>query len=909
MCEQYCNISKYGNDGRRDKWVQGVHTCPKARQVFYATMRKKGIDYRLHSELMELLHSRSKCFECDEPPTVDILWANGKGRCWFCSKHFEEWKKKKNDMSDTGTNEGDINKVYKVKDGEVPERWRDWNSKIESDDVDPLKPQIFPEAVETYIKDIKALSNSELEYYHALSHSNKPELFSDWCKIHWKVSTEMLRRDYPYMFRENSHCDRIVEWTIKDWKTYRPKNVNDSVLRDDWRIVNAWWKNILAKGQKMKSKQFENFNLERQKEIVKSLMTSIRKEMVHRGWEPQKLIELPQEKSDPHTEKTEPEVTEYPSPKGFPAKKQSLSWEEISEKGYITIGDVLGSLPDQMIVRDTREKPMSIYLVGEIVNHKRIPINNNVDILFKADNIDPKLMSNFQSSLPDWLSERINPVINKDGPQTEHSLLIYEPGNIFLHPPRISDSITLGKAFVGLKAKSGFHKYEFWDINEAYNKAVSQYMNKGLIVDKKYDGRRFHIHYDKLKNIFKIITEDRQRDRSEALPFLSKEIKSFLENKEIRNVILDSEAVAYNCRGKSVKDKEELCDFIDRENTVWLNDGPVSQEQEESVVFHIHDILYLNDKATNELGYSDRQKLFNTLIGEGTTHLKSVESTKVCNIKEFVSAVERMRSSHGSEGVIVKLSDSKYRIKYSGENRTGEWIKIKNLKELDVMVWDRVPVKKKGTGELTGAFRYLSLFEIPEQEKNKFRPNDVIEYQGKTYVKIGLTYATNERNQRGDIINVRQVRVRKNLDKDGKVFYTWMFPYYAGKRTDKKEPDTLTIVDRLERIGTKPLERKSLEIWYNNLFQEQLTCHGILSTITDEKLEDYLDNDNVTIALKKCPFFEKEKLCPFKSKFEGVYLTRVLEEDLELSVDCRFTDMFLCGYLKKYYYPHNVIEV
>jgi len=52
MVKQYCT-SKYGAGGRKDKPVQGVSTCPKARQVFYATMNKRGIDYTLELGLSE----------------------------------------------------------------------------------------------------------------------------------------------------------------------------------------------------------------------------------------------------------------------------------------------------------------------------------------------------------------------------------------------------------------------------------------------------------------------------------------------------------------------------------------------------------------------------------------------------------------------------------------------------------------------------------------------------------------------------------------------------------------------------------------------------------------------------------------------------------------------------------------
>jgi len=965
MVSQYCT-SKYGADGRRDKYVQGIHTCPKARQVFYAKMRKEGIDYRL-SELLELLHSRIKCFECNQPPTIDVLWAEGMARCWFCDKHFEEWKKKKFKINDQVVTYGsEINKVRKVKDGEVPKKWSDWYKlSLDTLDIDPLKPKIFPS------KKIEEMSNIELEYVHALVHSIKPKLFTKECGLHYKIVKEMTKRNYLHMFKEGYLCDRIIEWGIKDWKTYNPKNISDAVLRDDWRIVHAWMKLVCQKGKKLESIQFKEYSLEQQKKIIGDLRDKIRKEMIERGWQPKKLsFKLPSgmniEDIDPPfimnlkdkdlislykflhqeykkrgkvtedisnanifiglelvrrrlynknkidddlTKETELEIREYPTPEGFPRKEQSLEWKEIEKRGYITLEDVLSVLPDQLIIKGTVEKPVSIYLIGRIVNVKKVPLDHDIDVLFKTEFIDPKLLYSFYASIPVWLSKILHPVPDINGPEIGNAILIYEPGNYFSHPSRLSFSIKVGRSFVGLKAKSGFHKYEFWDIDEAYKKAVSQYISRGLIIDKKYDGRRFQIHYDKSEGIFKIITEDQQRDRAGALPNISSEIKSFLDKKGIKNVILDSEAVAYDCTGKKVKNKEDLCDFIDREKTAWLTVGTISSEQEESVVFHVHDILYLNDKTVNELGYIDRQRLFRKLIGVGTPHLQVVKSTTADNVKQFISAVKRMRSLPGSEGVMIKVSDSKYRIKYSGENRTSEWIKIKNLKEIDVMVWERVPMKRKETGEPTGAFRYESVFEIPSNKKGQFRESDIVEHKGKIYAKIGLTYATNDRNKRGDIISVRQIRIRKDYDKNNKVYYTWMFPFYAGKRTDKKEPDTLTTVDRLERIGTKPLERNSLERWYKDTFREELKYKEIMERITDENIEDYLDSDTIIISLNKCPFYDKTKICPFRERFKGPYLTKVLEQYLEFPIKCHFADMFICRYVKKYYYPYKIIEI
>jgi len=63
MQKQYCT-AKYGKAGRKDKKVQGVSSCPKGRQVFYAWANKKGIDYTL--SLDELLEFASEGILIDE---------------------------------------------------------------------------------------------------------------------------------------------------------------------------------------------------------------------------------------------------------------------------------------------------------------------------------------------------------------------------------------------------------------------------------------------------------------------------------------------------------------------------------------------------------------------------------------------------------------------------------------------------------------------------------------------------------------------------------------------------------------------------------------------------------------------------------------------------------------------------
>jgi 2'-5' RNA ligase len=74
--------------------------------------------------------SRSRCMRCNEAkPVVDVLWADGRGRAWFCKACFPKWKKEIGEW-------GEIVGVKETTTGEVPKKWRDIHKGIELD-IDP----------------------------------------------------------------------------------------------------------------------------------------------------------------------------------------------------------------------------------------------------------------------------------------------------------------------------------------------------------------------------------------------------------------------------------------------------------------------------------------------------------------------------------------------------------------------------------------------------------------------------------------------------------------------------------------------------------------------------------------------------------------------------------------------------
>jgi hypothetical protein len=142
----------------------------------YQTLIQK---YEEVQEFLSLSYSRFKCMRCSNPPTVDVLFAEGMGRVWFCDTDFEKWKKEhggpwtKSDpeYDPNYTHEKDICKVYKVH-GEVPLKWKEHYSKhdekIQHEMLDYL----------TYMKefdidkaDPREWSKRVLLHFHAKTHA------------------------------------------------------------------------------------------------------------------------------------------------------------------------------------------------------------------------------------------------------------------------------------------------------------------------------------------------------------------------------------------------------------------------------------------------------------------------------------------------------------------------------------------------------------------------------------------------------------------------------------------------------------------------------------------------------------------------------------------------------------------
>ena len=781
-------------------------------------------------------------------------------------------------------------------------------------------PQVFVKVENVKFLPLSNLSIIELSILHAEAHANK------CLECHEKIVDELLRRGYPHVHLDelDSHYE-----LIKKWNNYDPSKVSNKVLLDDHRIACFMWAKWLKEhpSRKFESPQFKDIPRTEQIRIVKKICNAIREEMKKRGMKPEKepitreLWKLPEDMkirdidleyvlglTDKELidvwkfltkQKFEEDVYNAGVFVGIEMYKRGL-WEkykgnsklaeevsdEVQEYGgpgkpilselgeEVSLRDVIQAFPSALVIEN---QPWAAYIAGRVVNEGKVPRDHDIDLIVTQPP-DPRIIHAFKTMKPSWLAEMIH-VVFASKPTVGNNIPIYKKGffktsskeQVKGYGPyrkELSKVEPIMK-FVLLKQKSGWMKNEFFNYEDFYKNWASKYLDQGIWASKKYDGRAFAV--EKKGNTIAIITEDKERDRSSEMSHVVEELRSIPHN-----FILHAECVVYNCEGKEVKSarlKEFDCPPFPREDTASITVGHISPEMEKGIVFHVHDAIYI-DKDIHNLPYKERFPMLKKLIPDKYQYIRVVESSPpIYTPRELKKWVEKLRRLPGSEGVFFRAGNATYPIVKSGINRSPLLSKIKNLKSIDVMVWNRVPKTEKETGRELDQYMYDCVYKIPCSLKDSFDRS--VTWKGKCYAPIGRSYATSEKNERGDIIEILTGRIRK-YERNGKIVYTWMFPKYREKRKDKKEPDTLDTVKKLAKVGPGPLEK--------------------LSELT-------------VIKLKMCPYY-KEEWCPLKKIF-GVPRAHILadieKEYLRFPVVCKLADVYRCWYLKSYYYSTESI--
>jgi len=572
---------------------------------------------------------------------------------------------------------------------------------------------------------------------------------------------------------------------------------------------------------------------------------------------------------DPLTKETIRTVEEYPT---------------LSDNKKLTIEEILASFPEEI----TLQEPFT-YLVGRTVNEKVIypSLGSDVDILFTKE-LDKEMVKSVLASVA-----RENPTVagllhfctENTGPSIGESLPLYRLILQRIQTEELKETLTdslttpqLWKPSIGMKSKTGLDKFEFYDVDKHWNTWASRYISEGIIVQPKMDGLRFSLHYDSKIGKVALYTEDRKRDRHEVFTQSIKELKMIEPHLSVKanSLIAEVELVEYHCNNIETKNITELCIPLPREEMIKWVSAKKENLDDSYVVFWVHDIMYMDGKDVHSLPYEERYSIIDQIFSPSLWHWKVIPSRQVTDIKGFYKAINDYKHYKGSEGAVAKVASSPYIIKYTGEARTDQWSKFRNTKELDCMVW-KVVQKKTKDGQPLDQYMYECLISIPESVKEDFKPETIVKIKGKYYHHIGRTYSTKAQHKAGDIITVRVVRIAKYGDSTkGNLTYTWMFPYYFGPHSTKKEPHNLEYVEKMESVGIAPLDAK-------------------------ESLANYI------ISLPPCPFYVSTETCPLRHLFnvpkEEQELTSVLmKEFLRFPIKCELANHYRCKWVKPYYY-------
>ena len=112
--------------------------------------------------------------------------------------------------------------------------------------------------------------------------------------------------------------------------------------------------------------------------------------------------------------------------------------------------------------------------------------------------------------------------------------------------------------------------------------------------------------------------------------------------------------------------------------------------REEPITYVIFDLLYLDGRSTMALAYRERRSLLEQLHLDGPTWRTPAYHTG--SGRDFL----QVSAEHGLEGIVAKRLDSPYR---PGQ-RTGEWLKIKNVNRQELVIGGWLPGKGRRAGLL-----------------------------------------------------------------------------------------------------------------------------------------------------------------------------------------------------------------
>ena len=192
--------------------------------------------------------------------------------------------------------------------------------------------------------------------------------------------------------------------------------------------------------------------------------------------------------------------------------------------------------------------------------------------------------------------------------------------------------------------------------------------NKDWVFELKWDGVRAILFHNKAKAISEIQSRN-GKNITHRYPEITKAIDTVLKINE--SVVLDGEIVVLN--------KEGIPDFQMHQKRMNVESQREIEflSNEIPATYFVFDILYIDGRNVEDLQLSDRCKILNSLIAEGSKRIRISEYIEQEGKALFKSVIERRL-----EGIMAKHKHSRY---HEGI-RSSAWLKIKGILTQDCVV-------------------------------------------------------------------------------------------------------------------------------------------------------------------------------------------------------------------------------
>jgi len=281
--------------------------------------------------------------------------------------------------------------------------------------------------------------------------------------------------------------------------------------------------------------------------------------------------------------------------------------------------------------------------------------------------------------------------------------------------------------------------------NEVFHPQDFSSLAGDWIVEPKYDGVRAQVH--KKGKELKIYTDAGEPIESK-FPTLTKSLMSF----PLQSFIIDGEVVKY--KGKSRLGHQDVLSYVHKRDQI---------SDDVNFKYKLFDILHLDGVDLTAEPLERRKKILEENF-QDTDFVQRVKCEKISSD----SVGKKIEELSTAEGAMIKKADSFY-FDSSG------WLKWKKERELDVLVTKVIRNK-------SGSYNYVC------SVGSRSKP-----------IPIGTSYSTNMEAKTGNIIRIKVDYVNKN-DQG----YSWYAPRVKDLRGDKKEPDPVSVLERM----IKPEDRK-----------------------------------------------------------------------------------------------------